>query len=233
MVEPADSGGFVREALSAEEVERQAALYGPLADAVRALADASIRTLVEDEEVRRVTAELRGLAERLQAEQLPGSFGVRYSEGRGRPWGNAVVGLRNPVAPPLHIEHDPGTDGRASGRVRCDFHLGAAYEGPPSLVHGGVLAMILDQILGESAGAGGRPGMTGTLTVTYRQGTPLGDLRSEAWIDRVEGIKTYAKGRIVGPEGVTVEAEGVFILPRWARALLADGHAEQTPRYFE
>jgi hypothetical protein len=41
-------------------------------------------------------------------------------------------------------------------------------------VHGGVSAMILDQMLGEAAGAGGKPGMTGTLTLRYRQATPLG-----------------------------------------------------------
>ena len=72
-------------------------------------------------------------------------------------------------------------------------------------------------MLGEAAGAGGKPGMTGTLTLRYRRGTPLGDLRAEAHIDRVEGIKTYAVGHLADAEGVTVEAEGVFILPRWAR----------------
>ena len=65
-------------------------------------------------------------------------------------------------------------------------------------MHGGVAALILDQVLGEAAGAGGKPGMTGTLTLRYRQGTPLGDLRGEAWIDRVEGIKTFAKAHIIG-----------------------------------
>jgi hypothetical protein len=61
--------------------------------------------------------------------------------------------------------------------------------------------------------------MTGTLTLRYRQPTPLGDLRTEAWIDRTEGHKTWAKGHVIGPDGVTVEAEGVFILPKWAREL--------------
>jgi acyl-coenzyme A thioesterase PaaI-like protein len=107
------------------------------------------------------------------------------------------------------------------GRAWADFRLGAAYEGPPSLVHGGVSALILDQLLGEAAGAGGKPGMTGTLTLRYRRGTPLGDLHAEGHIDRVEGIKTYAVGHISDAEGVTVEAEGVFILPRWAREELA------------
>lgn len=223
------TGGFLQDDLTVEEVERQAALYGPLATAVRALVDATIRTTVDDDEVRAVQAEVEALTARLQARQLPGSYGVHYgSDGKGRPWGNAVVGLRNAVAPPLVTEHHEAAD----GRVWCDFHLGAAYEGPPSLVHGGVLALVLDQMLGESAGAGGRPGMTGTLTLRYRQATPLGPLRAEAWIDRVDGIKTWSKGHLIGPDGVTVEAEGVFILPKWARERLAAGEGG-APAFFE
>lgn len=222
--------GYEMDGASADEVARQAALYAPLAQAVRELADASIRTEVDDDEVRAVQAEVEALTARLRRAQLPGSYGVRFGEDmRGRSWGNAVVGLRNPVAPPLKIVHDE----RANGDVWADFHLGAAYEGPPTLVHGGVSALILDQLLGEAAGAGGRPGMTGTLTLRYRRATPLGDLRAEASIDRVEGIKTFAVGRIIGPEGVTVEAEGVFILPRWAREKLAEGKPEEAPKFFE
>jgi acyl-coenzyme A thioesterase PaaI-like protein len=208
--------GYQRDDASTEEVERQAALYRPLAQGVRELVDAVIRTEVDDDEVRAVRAEVEALTERLRKQQSDGPYGVRFNDqGRGRAWGNAVVGLRNAVAPPLVIEHEP------SGRAWSDFHLGAAYEGPPGLVHGGVSALILDQMLGEAAGAGGKPGMTGTLTLRYRRGTPLGDLRAEAHIDRVDGIKTYAVGHIADAEGVTVDAEGVFILPRWAREKFA------------
>jgi acyl-coenzyme A thioesterase PaaI-like protein len=59
--------------------------------------------------------------------------------------------------------------------------------------------------------------MTGTLTLRYLRATPLGDLRCEGHIDRVEGAKTFAKATLGDADGVTVEAEGVFILPRWAR----------------
>jgi hypothetical protein len=39
-------------------------------------------------------------------------------------------------------------------------------------------------------------------------------------VDRREGIKTWGKGRMLDADGeVTAEAEGVFILPRWARNL--------------
>jgi hypothetical protein len=220
--------GYVQDDITPEELERQRALYGPFTQSVRELLDATIRTTVDDDEIRAAHAEIEAITERLRKEQLDGAYGVRFSQtGRGRPWGNTVVGLRNAAAPPLVIEHSEAAD----GNVWSDFHLGAAYEGPPGLVHGGVSSMILDQMLGESAGAGGRPGMTATLTLTYKQGTPLGDLRAEAWIERSAGIKTWAKGHIIGPDGVTVEAEGLFIMPKWARELMKD--RAETPRYFE
>ena len=218
--------GYVRDDISDEEHERQRALYSPFTEAARDLVDAVIRTEVDDDEVRAVQAEIEALTARLRLKQLDGPYGVRFSAGgRGRPWGNPVVGLRNPASPPVEVERD------ASGRAWSSFHLGAPFEGPPGLVHGGVSAMILDQMLGEAAGAGGKPGMTGTLTLRYHRGTPLGDLHAEAWIDRSEGIKTWAKGELRDADGVTVEAEGVFILPRWARQPVAP--VAESPTYFE
>lgn len=216
--------GYVEEDLTSEEIQGERDLYGPLTAAVRDLVDATIRTQVDPEDVRTAQAEVEAVTARLRKSQIDGAYGVRFGADGGRGWGNAVVGLRNPLAPPLVIEHHPAED----GRVHSDFHLGAAYEGPPGLVHGGVSSMILDQMLGEAAGAGGRPGMTATLTLTYRQATPLGDLRAEAWIERATGYKTWARGHLVGSDGVTVEAEGLFILPRWARERLAE--RERPPR---
>ena len=200
--------GHQREDITAEQVEREASLYIPFTEVVRELVDATIRSEVDETEIRAVQVELEGLVARLQAKQLDGPYAVNH---RGRHWGNTVVGLRNAVAPPLDVERESG------GRAWASFHLGAAYEGPPGLVHGGVSALVLDQMLGEATGAGGKPGMTASLTLTYRRATPLGDLRAEAWIERSEGIKTWARGHLRDAEGVTVEAEGLFILPRWAR----------------
>jgi hypothetical protein len=42
-------------------------------------------------------------------------------------------------------------------------------------------------------------------------------LRAEAFIERIDGFKTFARGYLKDAEGVTVEAEGVFIQPAWAR----------------
>lgn len=206
--------------LTPEQVEREAALYSPFTEVVRELVDATIRTEVDEAEIRAVQVELESIVSRLRSKQLDGPYAVNH---RGRHWGNTVVGLRNAVAPPLHIERD------SSGRAWSSFHLGAAYEGAPGLAHGGVSALVLDQLLGEATGAGGKPGMTASLTLTYRRITPLGDLRAEAWIERSEGIKTWARGTLSDAEGVTVEAEGLFILPRWAR----EQAAEPNPLRFE
>jgi acyl-coenzyme A thioesterase PaaI-like protein len=127
------------------------------------------------------------------------------------PWGNPVIGLRNPIAPPLVIR--PSAD----GGIHTDFHLGAAYEGPPGHVHGGVSALILDHVLGEAASSAQNPRLTGTISMRYLRTTPLGDLHAEARIVRTEGVKTFAVGHIADADGVTVEAEGVFITPKWAR----------------
>lgn len=200
--------------ITAEELDSESELNGLLGQAVRELVDASIRTTVAEADIQRAILGIEEITARLRKSQLPGSFGGRVlPDGRRLHWGNAVVGLRNAIAPPVLIERDPS----GNGNVRAEFTLGAAYEGPPALVHGGVCAMILDQLLGEAASAAGKPGFTAGLTMTYREPTPLGKLRAEAWIDRSEGFKTWAKGHITGPRGVTVEAEGLFILPAWAR----------------
>lgn len=199
--------------LSAEQVEEERRLFGGLADSVRALADACVRTTVDTAVVEEVRAGVEKLTARLTEQQIEGSFGVSVSKGGAvRGYGNAVVGLRNPVAVPLHIERSE------EGRAWASFRLGAVYEGPPGTVHGGVCALLLDQLLGEAAAAGGAPGMTGTLTLRYRRPTPLGEVSGEAWVERVDGIKTLVRGVLRNAEGDTsVEAEGVFILPRWAR----------------
>lgn len=210
---PAPALRYIREELTTEEIAAEEALLGPLAGATRELVEAVVRTEVDDEEIRAVTAEVQALVARLRARQTDGPFGVRFTaEGKVRGYGNAVVGLRNAVAPPLEVRRDTEQQ-----RAWAEVVLGAQYEGPPGLVHGGVSALLLDQVAGEAASAGGRPGMTGTLTLTYRRGTPLGPVRLECWIDHVEGVKTFVKGHVSDAEGPTVHCEGVFILPRWAR----------------
>jgi acyl-coenzyme A thioesterase PaaI-like protein len=202
---------FTVENLSAAEVERLRGIFGPLTESVRELIDATIRTEVDADVVAAARAEIESATARLRDRQIDGPYGVRISETGQMPWGNPVIGLRNPIAPPLVLNHAP------DGGVYCDFHLGAAFEGPPGHVHGGISALILDHVLGEAASSARSPRLTGTISMRYLRTTPLGDLHVEARIVRSEGVKTYAVGQLSDADGVTVEAEGVFITPKWAR----------------
>lgn len=184
--------------------------YQALAESVRRLVDATIRTEVGAGTVAAVSAKIDAATAQLRAALMPGSFGQRpSSDGQAIASGNVVIGVRNPFAPPLLINHEP------DGSVWTEFILGAAYEGPAGHVHGGVCAMILDHVLGATAHLPGRPAATGTLTLRYARGTPLNwPLRAEARVDRIDGRKVFAVGQIGDVAGATVLAEGVFILPR-------------------
>ncbi len=203
---------FTLEDISAEDMNRLRALYEPLTQSVRELIDATIRTQADTAAVEAAKSEIDSATARLRQQQLDGTFGVRYlATGERMAWGNAVVGIRNPIAPPVVIHRDD------SGKAWCDLHLGAAYEGPPGHVHGGIAALVLDHLLGEAASDGVNPRLTGTITLRYVRATRLGQLHAGAITTRTDGVKTFAAGHLADEEGVTVEAEGVFILPRWAR----------------
>ncbi|MCW2782960.1 MAG: thioesterase superfamily protein [Marmoricola sp.] len=204
--------GWVQDHATDEEIARDRSVWEPFTQSLRELVDLTIRSEADLETVRAAHAQLLAINERLGARVIPGTYGVRLGESSGRNWGNAIMGVRNAIAPPLDI----ATDG--VGRAWVDFTLGAAYEGPPSLVHGGVTALVLDHVFGAAAGADRKPRLTGTLTMRYLRGTKLGvPLRAEAHVDRVEGWKSFVVGHLADDEGTTVEADGVFILPRWAR----------------
>lgn len=192
-----------------EDPAQLRAIYEPLAVSIRRLIDACIRTEVDRETVDAARTKVDSATAELSNSLTPGSFGVQQAgDGQTLAWGNVVIGVRNPVAPPLVIHHN------VDGSVSSDFSLGAAYEGPPGHVHGGVCALILDHVLGATAHKPGKPAVTGTLTIRYLRGTPLGELQASAHIDRVEGAKTFSVGEISDSAGVTVRAEGVFIHPR-------------------
>jgi acyl-coenzyme A thioesterase PaaI-like protein len=213
--------------LTDEELAAEDAVFGALTDAVRRLNEVTLRTTVDHETVEDVRRQIEEATARLEKSLIPGNFGVAFTTGgRVRGHGNAVVGLRNPLAVPLKVVQD-----KAAGRATAEFELNALYEGPPGQVHGGVVALVLDQVFGEAAAAGGAPGMTGTLTLRYELNTPLGPCSAAAWVDRRDGVKTIVKGELRRADGtVTVTAEGIFILPRWAREELAN-NGETPPQY--
>ncbi|MBJ7341463.1 PaaI family thioesterase [Mycolicibacterium sp.] len=204
---------FPFDVITADEYDRQRAVHEPLTRAMRELIDAGIRTDVDEATVREAQAAIEAVTATLRGAQRNVTSTLRHAAtGRPLAWANPAVGLRNAIAPPMDIHHQDDS------RCWAEFELGVAYEGPPGLVHGGICALVLDHILGEVASDGlTKPLFTGTITLRYLRGTPLGPLRAEAFVERTEGIKTYARGYLGDADGWSVEADGVFIRPAWAR----------------
>jgi acyl-coenzyme A thioesterase PaaI-like protein len=199
---------------------RRRAAITDLGDALRSLIEHATTTEAPAEDLLRAAAELREvtarLGGRLRDRATPAGAddlldGVRMY--------NPVIGAGSALAPPLRIEQ---ADGRAIGHCT----LGMAYEGPPRYAHGGVSAMLLDQILGHAVVASGNPGMTVRLDTSYRAPVPLlTPLRLTAEVLDIDGRRVTASGAIATaaePDTVLASATGTFVRLR----------AEQSRRLF-
>lgn len=121
-----------------------------------------------------------------------------------------VCGVENPVGLRLAFYEHPG------GEVTCDVTLPSRYQGYPGVVHGGIVASMLDEIAGRAAmqGDSGRFMMTAKLEVRYRKPVPIGQpLRLIGRLSRRRGRLTDVQGEIRLSDG-SVAAE--------AQALLSD-----------
>lgn len=198
---------------------RRAAI-AELGDALRELVGQAPATEVGEDVLRRAAAQVREAAVLLSQRtrtraELPSADdllgGVRMY--------NPVTGSGSPLAPPLRIDV-------AGGKVIGTCTLGLAFEGPPTFAHGGVSAMLLDQLLGYATSAAGHPGMTVKLETRYRAPVPLqAQLRLTAEVSEVNGRRVTAQGVIATaaePDTVLVEATGTF----------AGLRAEQAARMF-
>jgi acyl-coenzyme A thioesterase PaaI-like protein len=116
-----------------------------------------------------------------------------------------VVGRCNPLAPPMQMVL---RDGKATGVVT----FGDAYEGPPTCVHGGMIALTWDHVMALANMLIDARGPTAWLHVEYKKPTPLHEeLRFEAWIDKLEGKKIFIRGACYARGEIVTEATGLFI----------------------
>jgi acyl-coenzyme A thioesterase PaaI-like protein len=186
-----------------------------LAESIRLAMEKMVVIDEPHDELRRARAEIDAIAQRLDAigrkglqarmmpEMEPGPDDMRpYYAGDANRW------HYNPIFPTVELA-------MSEGMLRGGVTLGLAYEGPPGCVHGGVVSLLLDQLLGQSNLEHGVAAMTGTLTVTYRRPTPLlRELSLEASPpELIDGRKYVTRGWIRCGGKVTAEGEGVFVQP--------------------
>jgi acyl-coenzyme A thioesterase PaaI-like protein len=183
-----------------------------LGEALRELIARAVGTEVPTEVLREVAGQARKLSVELAAAQREREQPSSVDDlRRGQRMFNPVVGPGNPIAPPLQVEI---VDGAAIGTCTLDL----AYEGPFTFAHGGISALLLDQIMGYATAAAGHPAVTGRLQVRYRAPVPLRTpLRIHGQVVDVLGSRVAVRGTISAldePDAVLVEAEGRFMTLR-------------------
>ena len=99
--------------------------------------------------------------------------------------------------------------------IVTEFTPDAHYQGFPGVLHGGILATLLDETLSRTASIEGRWMMTGRLEIRYRRPAPQGPRL------RVTARKLSSRSRMVQAEGevrladdpsvILADARGVFL----------------------
>ena len=123
-------------------------------------------------------------------------------------------GAASVVAPPLIFSEKQAGDGEVVvARARC----GAVYEGPPRLVHGGIVAACFDEMLAVAQRDAGVNGLTAELTVRYRGPITIDtDLTFTAWIESDDGRRAVGRAACVADGELAADATATFIRPKAA-----------------
>lgn len=210
-----------------ELAERRAAVVD-LGSALRELVESAVSSEVPVEVLRAAAVEARRLSASLSVTRRPPDRPSSVDDlRRGQRLFNPVVGPGNPIAPPMRVST---TSDGAVGTVT----LGPPYEGPFTFAHGGISALLLDQIMGYATAAAGHPAVTGRLQVRYRAAVPLGrPLVVRGAVEDVLGVRVAVRGTIGladDPDVALVEAEGRFLTLRPEQAHRLFGRRPSRPR---
>jgi uncharacterized protein (TIGR00369 family) len=116
-------------------------------------------------------------------------------------------GPANPIG--LHLEFLLAAD----GSVICLPTIQERFEGPPSYVHGGIIATLLDEAMSKSVRALGVTALTRQMEIDYQRPVPSGtSIRLEGRLVRSEGRKHWTEARILNERGhVLAEGKGLFV----------------------
>jgi len=121
-----------------------------------------------------------------------------------------VCGRQNPVGLKLDFYEDP-----EAREVRAEFVVPAHYQGYPGVVHGGIVAAILDEVSGRAIllhGSDEDLMATMRLVVRYRRPTPTDTpLVAVGRVEQIGGVGARVAGEIRLPDGtVTAECESLL-----------------------
>ena len=116
-------------------------------------------------------------------------------------------------------------------RVRGMFRIPEAFQGGAGIVHGGIVALLLDEVMSKVNRFQSDRAVTGELSVRYLKPVPVDeDLIVEGWEAERSGRKIVREGEIRDASGVVLaRGRGIFISvdPEKYRSPEAAVHAEK------
>jgi uncharacterized protein (TIGR00369 family) len=116
-------------------------------------------------------------------------------------------GAANPIG--LKMEFFLAPD----GSVVTEKTVASEYEGPPGLVHGGMIATMLDEVMSKTVRALGIRAVTRKMEIEYLRPVHSGaPIRMEARLARKEGRKHWTEAKLLDGEGnILAQSSGLFI----------------------
>lgn len=103
-----------------------------------------------------------------------------------------------------------------------EFVVPPRYQSWKGVVHGGMVALILDEAVGWAAWHRGHPGVTGKLEVRYRQPLRIGEtIRVTGRVEKIRRTLVYASATIQRSSDQSVIAEATATLMDAATAVTA------------
>lgn len=118
---------------------------------------------------------------------------------------SVVGGAANPMGLGAQLWRD--------GDVAClRVTLGKAFEGAPRRAHGGVVAALLDEVMGLTNIIHGSMSFTAQLDITYHAPTPVGEpIVARAWLTRREDRKHFVEATLHADDLLVASATALFI----------------------
>ena len=113
-----------------------------------------------------------------------------------------ACGNRNPIGLHMNVEY-------TEDRALCRIALPSEYQGWSSVVHGGIIATLLDEIMAHAVLHFVGQGVTGSLNIRFRSKSPTDEsLEVAGWIDRIKRRVVEARGEIRLARDQTLLAQG-------------------------
>jgi len=177
--------------------------YGQLLDSVRSMLDHLAAARPGDAtaiEAARQIDDVRDLLAAHAAAEAQQSFGRRPD-----------LPVRGQTLVPPYVVHAVDGD-----EVRGTVRFGRYHLGRNGAVHGGSIALLCEDLIGQLAIAGGRSfGRAAYTHVDFRSLTPVGtELSFRAWFMAEEGRKRTVRAEIRDGDRVCIEAEGLVVALR-------------------